>query len=80
MLRGTTQATCGIKRRRDLDIELTTIELQRRIIVEVDRHLCLLRSVEADTDSNLKRAQALAQVTAFGIFMHKHHRDSLYPK
>ncbi|MEY4756890.1 MAG: hypothetical protein RJA34_1788 [Pseudomonadota bacterium] len=43
---------------------------QARIVAEVDRHLSIIREVEAEVDANLKRAQALRQSTlakAFGI-------------
>jgi len=34
---------------------------QARIVVEVDRHLSIIREVEAEVDANLQRAQALRQ-------------------
>jgi type I restriction enzyme S subunit len=43
---------------------------QARIVAEVDRHLSIIREIEAEVDANLKRAQALRQATlakAFGI-------------
>ncbi len=43
---------------------------QTRIVAEVDRHLSIIREVEAEVDANLKRAQALRQSTlakAFGV-------------
>ena len=36
---------------------------QVRIVSEVDRHLSIVREVEAEVDTNLKRAQALRQAT-----------------
>ncbi|MBU3738971.1 MAG: restriction endonuclease subunit S [Rhodoferax sp.] len=42
---------------------------QTRIVAEVDRHLSIIREVDAEVDANLKRAQALRQATlakAFG--------------
>ena len=41
---------------------------QSRIVAEVDRHLSIVRKVEAQIDSNLKRAQALRQGTLFKAF------------
>jgi type I restriction enzyme, S subunit len=43
---------------------------QARIVAEVDRHLSIIREVEAEVDANLKRAQALRQAMlakAFGV-------------
>jgi type I restriction enzyme S subunit len=43
---------------------------QRRIVAEVDRRLSIVCEVEAEVDSNLKRAQALRQAVlarAFGV-------------
>ena len=57
--KATTQAAYGIKRMRDLNIELPNIDLQRRIIAEVDRRLSLIRGVVAEVDANLQRAQTL---------------------
>jgi type I restriction enzyme S subunit len=36
---------------------------QVRIVAEVDRHLSIIREVEAEVDANLQRAQALRQAT-----------------
>ena len=66
--KATTQAAYGIKRMRDLDIELPTIEVQLQITSEVDRRLSLLRRVESEVDINLKRAQALRQATLHKAF------------
>ena len=41
---------------------------QARIVAEVDRHLCIVREVEAEVDTNLKRAQALRQATLSKAF------------
>ena len=40
------------------------------VVVEVDRHLSIVREVEAEVDTNLKRVQALWRATlakAFGL-------------
>ena len=59
--KATTQAAYGIKRMRDLEINLPPVELQRKIVTEVDRHLSIIREVEAEVDTNLMRAQSLRQ-------------------
>ena len=41
---------------------------QARIVAEVDRHLSIVREVEAEVDTNLKRAQALRQATLSKAF------------
>ncbi len=41
---------------------------QTRIVAEVDRHLSIIREVEAEVDTNLKRAQALRQATLAKAF------------
>ena len=53
-----------------LPIGVPSKKEQARIVAEVDRHLSIIREVEAEVDANLKRAQALRQATlakAFGI-------------
>ena len=52
------------------NIPVPPVAEQARIVAEVDRHLSIIREVEAEVDTNLKRAQALRQSTlakAFGI-------------
>ena len=41
---------------------------QARIVAEVDRHLSIIREVEAEVDANLQRAQALRQSTLTKAF------------
>jgi type I restriction enzyme S subunit len=41
---------------------------QTRIVAEVDRHLSIIREVEAEVDANLQRAQALRQSTLSKAF------------
>jgi type I restriction enzyme S subunit len=53
-----------------LAIALPPESEQIRIVAEVDRHLSIIREVEAEVDTNLQRAQALRQATlasAFGV-------------
>jgi restriction endonuclease S subunit len=42
---------------------------QVRIVAEVERHLSIIREVEAEIDTNLQRAQALRQATLAKAFM-----------
>jgi type I restriction enzyme S subunit len=46
---------------RSLPIALPPIAEQSRIVAEVDRHLSIIREVEAEIDANLQRALALRQ-------------------
>lgn len=39
------------------------------VVVEVDRHLSIVREVGADCDANLKRAQTLQQATLSKEFL-----------
>ena len=41
---------------------------QARLVAEVDRHLSIIREVEAEVDTNLQRAQALRQATLARAF------------
>lgn len=41
---------------------------QARFVAEVDRHLSIIREVEAEVDANLQRAQALRQSTLAKVF------------
>ncbi len=60
---GTAQMTVPLSGLRKIAIGLTPDAEQRRIVAEVDRRLSLVRGVEAEVDTNLKRAQALRQAT-----------------
>jgi len=51
-----------------LPIALPPIREQARIVAEVDRHLSILREVEAEVDANLQRAQTLRQATLAKAF------------
>ena len=48
---------------RALPIALPPLAEQARIVAEVDRHLSIVREVESEVDTNLKRTQALRQAT-----------------
>ena len=51
-----------------LPVCLPPMAEQTRIVAEVDRHLSIIREVEAEVDANLKRAQALRQATLAKAF------------
>jgi type I restriction enzyme S subunit len=74
-LERTAKATAGqhnlqVSTCRKLPIPVPPLAEQVRIVAEVDRHLSIIREVEAEVDANLQRAQALRQATlakAFGV-------------
>jgi type I restriction enzyme, S subunit len=51
-----------------LSVPLPPLAEQSRIVAELDRHLTIIREVEAEVDANLKRAQALRQATLAKAF------------
>lgn len=51
-----------------LAIALPPESEQVRIVAEIDRHLSIIREVEAEVDTNLQRAQALRQATLIKAF------------
>lgn len=51
-----------------LPVCLPPLAEQSRIVAEVDRHLSIIREVEAEVDANLKRGQALRQSTLAKAF------------
>jgi type I restriction enzyme, S subunit len=51
-----------------LPVALPPVAEQARIVAEVDRHLSIIREVEAEVDANLQRAQALRQATLSRAF------------
>ena len=58
----------GQDRIRQIRMPLPPLAEQIRIVAEVDRHLSIVREVEAEVDTNLKRAQALRQATLTKVF------------
>ena len=52
-----------------IPLSIPTMAEQTRIVAEVDRHLSIIREVEAEVDANLQRAQALRQATLAKAFM-----------
>lgn len=53
---------------RALPIALPPLAEQARIVAEVDRHLSVIREVEAEVDANLQRAHALRQAILGAAF------------
>lgn len=51
-----------------IPLRVPPLAVQRRIVAEVDRHLSIIREVEAEVDANLKRAQALRQAVLARAF------------
>lgn len=49
-------------------VPLPPVAEQARILAEVDRHLSIIREVEAEVDTNLQRAQSLRQATLAKAF------------
>ncbi len=53
---------------KNFEISIPSGPEQSRIVAEVDRHLSIIREVEAEVDANLQRAQALQQATLRSAF------------
>jgi type I restriction enzyme, S subunit len=53
-----------------LPLRVPPLAEQHRIVAEVDRRLSIVREVESEVDSNLKRAQALRQAVLARAFQH----------
>lgn len=75
-LERTAKATAGqhnlqVSTCRKLPIPVPPLTEQTRIVAEVDRHLSIIREVEAEVDANLQRAQALRQATLSAAFSPK---------
>jgi type I restriction enzyme S subunit len=62
------QANLTLELCRALPIPVPPLAEQARIVAEVDRHLSIIREVEADIEANLQRAQALRQATLAKTF------------
>ena len=65
------QANLTLELCRALPIPVPPLAEQVRIVAEVDRHLSIIREVEAEVDANLQRAQALRQATLRSCFQSK---------
>jgi type I restriction enzyme S subunit len=67
------KTTAGIYKMAQPELASITVPLpplaeQARIVAEIDRHLSIIREVEAEVDANLQRAQALRQATLAKAF------------
>ena len=65
---GGVQPNLNLSLVRSVCVPLPTLVEQSRIVAKVDRHLSIIREVEAEVDTNLKRAQALRQATLAKAF------------
>lgn len=57
----TNLASINLSKLRSFPVPIPPALEQQRIVAEVERHLSIVREVEAEVDANLKRAQALRQ-------------------
>ena len=64
----TTQAKLALYRIERIPVPLPPLGEQHRIVGEVDRRLSIVREVEAEVETNLRRAQALRQATLSKAF------------
>ena len=58
----------GLTRMVWITVPLPPLAEQARIVAEVDRHLSIIREVEAEVDVNIQRSQALRQATLSKYF------------
>ena len=65
---GGVQPNLNLSLVRAVCVPLPPLPEQVRIVAEVDRHLSIIREVEAEVDANLLRAQALRQATLRAAF------------
>ncbi|ART55015.1 hypothetical protein CBP36_10690 [Acidovorax carolinensis] len=65
---GTTRTRLTLPLFREMPVPLPPLAEQARIVAEVDRHLSIIREVEAEVEANLQRAQALRQATLAKAF------------
>jgi type I restriction enzyme S subunit len=68
-LKGTTQKFAPLGLLRELPTALPPYSEQTRIVAEVERHLSIIREVEAEVDANLQRSLALRQATLSFAFL-----------
>jgi type I restriction enzyme S subunit len=54
---------------RTLPIALPPLAEQIRVVAEIDRHLSIIRKVEAEVDTDFKRAQSLRQSVLSKVFL-----------
>ena len=67
---GGVQPNLNLSLVRSVCVPLPPLAEQIRIVSEIDRHLSIVRGVEAEIDTNLKRAQALRQSVLTDAFKH----------
>ena len=65
---GGVQPNLNLSLVRAVCVPLPPLSEQARIVAEVDRHLSIIREVEAEVDANRQRAQALRQATLAKAF------------
>ena len=65
---GGVQPNLNLSLVRAVCVPLPPLAEQVRIVAEVDRHLSIVRGVEAEVDTNLRRVQALRQATLLKAF------------
>jgi type I restriction enzyme S subunit len=63
------QANLTLELCRALPVPVPPLAEQARIVAEVDRHLSVIREVEAEVDANLQRSQSLRQATLVKAFV-----------
>jgi len=68
LIGGSASPHLNVRDIRGFPIPVPTLNIQHRIVAEVDRRLSIVREVEAEVDANLKRAQALRQAVLQRMF------------
>jgi type I restriction enzyme S subunit len=66
--KGVAQLKVNLANFSSIALPLPPFAEQIRIVAEVDRHLSIVREVEAEVDTNLQQAQALRQATLAKAF------------
>ena len=66
--KGVAQLKINLANFSSIALPLPPYEEQTRIVAEVDRHLSIIREVEAEVDANLQRTKALRQATLSKAF------------
>jgi type I restriction enzyme, S subunit len=74
---GGVQPNLNLSLVRAVCVPLPPLAEQNRIVAEVDRHLSIIREVEAEVDTNLQRAQALRQSVLQKAFFGEQKAESI---